>query len=83
MVPKLAAIKVKEGKQLQLGIRYKPEELLARLKQPTQLKKHKQRFDIIIAEDLPGKSCALRCIRCKDIFSPANPSHAGLSNSTL
>eukprot|EP00983_Pelagomonas_calceolata_P005580 182554-Pelagomonas_calceolata.AAC.1 len=31
MVPKLAAIKVEEGKQFHLGTWYKPEDLLARL----------------------------------------------------
>eukprot|EP00983_Pelagomonas_calceolata_P064960 1148386-Pelagomonas_calceolata.AAC.2 len=46
-----------------------------RWRRPAQLKEHKQRFDIVIVEELPGRPCALRCKGCKDIISPANPSH--------
>eukprot|EP00983_Pelagomonas_calceolata_P038175 1136697-Pelagomonas_calceolata.AAC.9 len=57
MAPRLAAMKVEEG-HFCLGTWYKPEDLLARLIQPTQLKEHKQRFDIVIVEKLPGRPCA-------------------------
>eukprot|EP00983_Pelagomonas_calceolata_P015747 499511-Pelagomonas_calceolata.AAC.2 len=46
---KLAAIKVEEGK-MQLHRCTWHLRIHASFKQPTQLKEHKQRFDIIIAE---------------------------------
>eukprot|EP00983_Pelagomonas_calceolata_P021059 661763-Pelagomonas_calceolata.AAC.3 len=39
-------------------------------------KEHKQRLEIIIAEELQGEPCALRCWGCKNIISPVNPSPA-------
>eukprot|EP00983_Pelagomonas_calceolata_P052673 1142945-Pelagomonas_calceolata.AAC.2 len=48
-------------------------ELKRHLEQPSQLKKVKKQYDIIIAEDVELQPCVLRCKGCSKLVSPTQP----------
>jgi hypothetical protein len=52
---------------------WKPSELKRHLDQPSQAKKIKEHYDIIIATELALQPCALRCKGCAQLVSPVEP----------
>ena len=55
------------------GSGWKPTELKRYLEQPTQLKAIKERYDIVIAEEVELYPCVLRCKGCSKLVSLTQP----------
>ena len=55
------------------GSGWKPAELKHHLDQPTQIKAIKERYDIIIVDELELQPCVLRCRVCSKLISFTQP----------
>ena len=79
MPPKAASFGVQKGsdgvirQKFMQGSGWKPTELKRYLEQPTQLKAIKERYDIVIAEEVELHPCVLRCKGCSKLVSLTQP----------